>query len=204
MIDEAHCISLWGHDFRPDYLAIPAALPELGNPPVLAITATATPAMAAAIGEGLGRELDRVRVSLFRPNLFYEVHRLANREAKVTKIVEICRREQGAGIVYVSPRKDAEQLAGVLRDRGVGAIPYHAGLDHTRAGNQERFMQGRPRVVVATVAFGMGVDKADVRFIVHLNPPRSRRPTPRSQVAPGATDCRRAASSSWHRPIRRV
>ena len=174
VIDEAHCISLWGHDFRPDYLAIPSSLPELGDPPVLAITATATPAMAKAIATGLGRDLDRVRLSLFRPNLFYEVYRLANREEKVAKIVEICRQERGSGIVYVSSRKDAEQLAGVLRDRGVGAIPYHAGLDpDTRATNQERFMRGQPRVVVATVAFGMGVDKADVRFIVHLNPPRS-------------------------------
>ncbi|MDP9368308.1 MAG: RecQ family ATP-dependent DNA helicase [Chloroflexota bacterium] len=174
VIDEAHCISLWGHDFRPDYLTIPKSLPELGEPPVLAITATATPAMARAIAGGLGRELDRVRISLFRPNLFYEAHRLANREEKVAKVLDICRSERGAGIVYVSSRKDAEAIAGVLRDRGVSAIPYHAGLDPAiRARNQERFMAGQVRVVVATVAFGMGVDKADVRFIVHLSPPKS-------------------------------
>ncbi len=174
VIDEAHCISLWGHDFRPDYLTIPKSLPELGEPPVLAITATATPDMARAIGAGLGRELDRVRISLFRSNLFYEAHRLANREAKVTKVLDICQSERGAGIVYVSSRKDAEAIAGVLRDRGVRAVPYHAGLDPTtRAENQERFMTGHTRVVVATVAFGMGVDKPDVCFIVHLSPPKS-------------------------------
>ncbi|CAA9549836.1 MAG: ATP-dependent DNA helicase RecQ, partial [uncultured Thermomicrobiales bacterium] len=174
VIDEAHCISLWGHDFRPDYLTIPKSLPELGEPPVLAITATATPAMAKQIGIGLGRELDRVRISLFRPNLFLEAHRVRNREEKVAKAVEICRAERGAGIIYVGSRKDADAIAGLLRDRGVGAIPYHAGLDpEVRARNQERFMAGQVRVVVATVAFGMGVDKADVRFIIHLNPPKS-------------------------------
>ena len=174
VIDEAHCISLWGHDFRPDYLAIPRALAELGNPPLLAITATATPAMVKEIGAGLGRQLSVVRISLFRPNLFYEVHRLANREQKVAKVIEICRAERGAGIVYVSSRKDAESIAGILRDNRVAAIPYHAGLSpEVRTANQERFMRGQVRVVVATVAFGMGVDKGDVRFIVHLIPPDS-------------------------------
>ncbi|MGH2617364.1 MAG: RecQ family ATP-dependent DNA helicase, partial [Thermomicrobiales bacterium] len=174
VVDEAHCISLWGHDFRPDYLTIPSALPELGDPPVLAITATATPRMEAAIAAGFGRELDKVRTSVFRSNLHYEVHRLPGREQKVAKVIEVCREERGAGIVYVSSRKDAEAIAALLRDRGVGAIAYHAGLDpRTRARSQDRFMSGQTRVVVATVAFGMGVDKRDVRFIVHLNPPRS-------------------------------
>jgi ATP-dependent DNA helicase RecQ len=180
VIDEAHCISMWGHDFRPDYLAIPKALPELGDPPVLAITATATPAMAKQIEAGLGRELARVKVSLFRPNLFYEAYPCKNREDKVKRVVQICHEQRkqaaGTGIVYVSSRKDAEQIAGVLRDRGIGAVPYHAGLDpEIRARNQDQFMRddNRARVVVATVAFGMGVDKANVRFIVHLSPPRS-------------------------------
>lgn len=180
VIDEAHCISLWGHDFRPDYLSIPRSLPELSEPPVLAITATATPAMAKQIGAGLGRELARVRVSLFRSNLFYEAHHCANREDKVRRLVELCHEQRrngmGCGIVYVTSRKDAEQIAGLLRDRGIGALPYHAGLDpDTRSANQERFMAGEPRaqVMVATVAFGMGVNKADVRFIVHLSPARS-------------------------------
>lgn len=174
VIDEAHCISMWGHDFRPDYLFIPKALPELGDPTVLAITATATPAMARQIASGLGRDLEQLRVSVFRPNLHYEVHQLDNRERKVAKVIEICRREQGAGIVYVGSRKDAESIAAILRDNRVGAIPYHAGLaPEVRAQNQDRFMRGQVRVVVATVAFGMGVDKADVRFIVHLSPPAS-------------------------------
>lgn len=174
VVDEAHCISMWGHDFRPDYLTIPRALPELGDPAVLAITATATPAMVRQIAAGFGRELDVIRVSVFRPNLFYEVHRLKNREEKVVKAIEICRQAQGAGIVYVSSRKDAEALANLLRDRGVWALPYHAGLDsEVRARNQDLFMRGRARVIAATVAFGMGVDKADVRFIVHLSPPPS-------------------------------
>jgi ATP-dependent DNA helicase RecQ len=174
VVDEAHCISLWGHDFRPDYLTIPAALPELGDPSLLAVTATATPRMETGIAAGFDRELDRVRTSVFRPNLHYEVHRLSGREEKVKKVIEIAREEKGAGIVYVSSRKDAEAIAALMRDRGVSAVPYHAGLDPgVRAGNQERFMHGQARVVVATVAFGMGVDKRDVRFIVHLNPPRS-------------------------------
>lgn len=174
VIDEAHCISMWGHDFRPDYLFIPKALPELGDPTILAITATATPAMATQIAGGLDRDLERLRISVFRPNLHYEVHQLDNRERKVAKVIEICRREQGAGIVYVGSRKDAESIAALLRDNRVGAIPYHAGLaPEIRAQNQDRFMSGQVRVVVATVAFGMGVDKADVRFIVHLSPPAS-------------------------------
>jgi ATP-dependent DNA helicase RecQ len=174
VVDEAHCISMWGHDFRPDYLSIPRALPELGDPHVLAITATATPAMVDQIAAGFGRKLDLVQVSVFRPNLFYEVHHLPNREAKVSKAVEIARQQRGTGIIYVSSRKDADSIAGILRDRGVSALPYHAGLEpELRARNQELFMQGRVRVVVATVAFGMGVDKANVRFIIHLTPPPS-------------------------------
>jgi ATP-dependent DNA helicase RecQ len=174
VIDEAHCINLWGSDFRPDYLFIPKALAELGDPPVLALTATATPTMANQIGVGLGRDLEMVRVSLFRSNLFYSVETLRNREEKVTRLVEICRKLQGSGIVYVGSRKDAESLAATLCDRGVQAIPYHAGLDAgTRARNQERFMTGQSRVVCATVAFGMGIDKSDVRFIVHFAAPSS-------------------------------
>ena len=174
VIDEAHCINLWGSDFRPDYLFIPKALAELGDPPVLALTATATPKMANQIGIGLGRELAMVRVSLFRSNLFYSVEILQNRNKKVERLVEIGRQLQGAGIVYVGSRKDAESLADTLCARGVQAVPYHAGLSpDLRARNQERFMTGQTRVVCATVAFGMGIDKADVRFIVHFAAPAS-------------------------------
>jgi len=175
VIDEAHCISLWGHDFRPDYLIVPQVLPALGEPPVLALTATATPEMAREIAGRLGRRLDLVRVSLFRPNLYYEVRRLDNREAKMRAVVDICREQGGNGIVYVTSRDGCEQLATLLNrelkksryDPDI-ALAYHAGFERMR-----RFMDGDVRIMVATVAFGMGVDKSDVRFIVHLSPPKS-------------------------------
>ncbi|CAN5721731.1 hypothetical protein BH24CHL4_BH24CHL4_26990 [soil metagenome] len=174
VVDEAHCISLWGQDFRPDYLFIPRAVAEMGQPPVLAVTATATPAMAEQIATGLGRKMDLARLSLFRPNLRYEVRPAGNREQKIREVLAICREERGSGIVYVSSRKDTESIAALLRDNGVGAIAYHAGLDpDDRAASQDRFMSGQSRVVVATIAFGMGVDKANVRFIIHFNPPSS-------------------------------
>ncbi|CAN5676129.1 hypothetical protein BH23CHL5_BH23CHL5_24370 [soil metagenome] len=174
VVDEAHCISLWGQDFRPDYLFIPRAVAEMGQPPVLAVTATATPAMAEQIATGLGRAMDQVRLSLFRPNLHYEVRRQGSRDLKIRDVLGICRSERGSGIVYVTSRKDTESIAALLRDNGVSAIAYHAGLEPAlRAASQDRFMSGRVRVVVATIAFGMGVDKANVRFIVHFNPPSS-------------------------------
>ncbi len=174
VVDEAHCISLWGQDFRPDYLFIPRAIAQLGSPTVLAVTATATPAMADQIEIGLGRELERVTTSLFRPNLLYEVRRFSNRNEKIDAMIALCKALPGGGIVYVNNRDDTERFAGLLRDNGVQAIHYHAGLDPgTRAAQQDRFMNGDARIVVATVAFGMGVDKADVRFILHFNPPDS-------------------------------
>jgi ATP-dependent DNA helicase RecQ len=174
VIDEAHCISMWGHDFRPDYLFIPKALVELGHPTVLAITATATPAMAREIGRRLDRNLNQLRISTFRSNLFYEVYQVQRREEKLQKVLTICSKLKGNGIVYVGSRKDAESIAGLLSANRISALPYHAGLDPAvRANNQESFMRGATRVIVATVAFGMGVDKADVRFIVHFAPPAS-------------------------------
>ena len=171
VVDEAHCISLWGHDFRPDYLGIPHALADLGNPPLLAVTATATPEMARTIARQFGRDLAVVRGTAFRPNLTYEVRHCRNREEKLEAVLEIAREERGAGIVYVSSRDDAEKIATLLRRRGVDAVPYHAGLPkEQRDASQSRFMSGRARVVVATVAFGMGIDKPDVRFIVHVSP----------------------------------
>jgi len=174
VVDEAHCIALWGHDFRPDYLSIPAALPELGNPPLLAMTATASVETASSLSGAFRRELDVVRTSAFRPNLFYAAERLGSKEEKARRVVALCREMSGQGIVYVSSRRDAENLAGVLGDNGVRAVPYHAGLEpRLRAINQDRFMRGDARVVVATVAFGMGVDKPDVRFIIHFSPSTS-------------------------------
>jgi ATP-dependent DNA helicase RecQ len=174
VVDEAHCISMWGHDFRPDYLQIPQILPALNDPSVLAITATATRRMSAEIGQALGRELDLMTVNLFRPNLYFSAFECANREEKVRRALEVAQGEKGAGIIYVGSRADADQIANSLRQRGVAAAAYHAGLaPDERSRNQDAFMQGRVRVVAATVAFGMGVNKADVRFIVHLAPPRS-------------------------------
>jgi ATP-dependent DNA helicase RecQ len=172
VIDEAHCISLWGHDFRPDYLTIPLALREFGDPPLLAVTATATPEMADQIGMALDRNLSLVRTSVFRSNLFYEVLPAEDRNDRIEKMIQVCTQEAGNGIVYVSSRKDAELHAGTLRHRDVHALPYHAGLPRDeRAKAQDAFMAGEVRVIVATIAFGMGVDKADVRFIVHMLPP---------------------------------
>jgi ATP-dependent DNA helicase RecQ len=174
VVDEAHCLSLWGHDFRPDYLSIPAALPEIGDPSLLAMTATATPETAASLSGAFHRELEVVRTSAFRPNLFYAAERLGSKEEKARRVVALCRELRGTGIVYVSSRRDADNLAGVLRDHGVSAVSYHAGLEpRQRAVNQDRFMSGAARVVVATVAFGMGVDKPDVRMVVHINMPGS-------------------------------
>ena len=121
VVDEAHCISLWGHDFRPDYLSIPTALQELGDPPVLAITATATQSMERQIATALNKEMETVRLSVFRPNLFYEVFHVASRDEKIAKVAEICRQERGSGIIYVSSRRDTERIAALLRDRGVSA-----------------------------------------------------------------------------------
>ncbi|HLL51558.1 MAG TPA: RecQ family ATP-dependent DNA helicase, partial [Thermomicrobiales bacterium] len=174
VVDEAHCISLWGHDFRPDYLSIPAALPELGNPPLLAMTATASNETAASLAGAFRRDLDVVRISGFRPNLFYAAEKLGTKEEKARRVVTLCRELRGQGIVYVSSRRDAENLAGVLGDNGVRAVPYHAGLEpRLRTTNQDRFMRGDARVVVATVAFGMGIDKPDIRFIIHFSPSTS-------------------------------
>ena len=174
VVDEAHCLSLWGHDFRPDYLSIPASQPELGDPPLLAMTATASPETASSLAAAFRRDLDVVRTSSFRSNLFYAAERFNTKEEKARRVVSLCRELPGVGIVYVSSRRDAENLAGVLRDNGVSAVPYHAGLEPAiRAANQDRFMRGAVRVVVATVAFGMGVDKRDVRFIIHFSPATS-------------------------------
>ena len=173
VVDEAHCVSMWGHDFRPDYLAIPLAIRQLQQPAVLAVTATATPQMGQEIRSALGRpQMREVRASVYRSNLYYEVISVKDKEAKIAQLIEICRTQTGAGIVYVPSRRDAEQFAETLVRCRISAAPYHAGLDRSlRTANQERFMSGETRIVVATVAFGMGIDKADVRFIVHTMPP---------------------------------
>jgi ATP-dependent DNA helicase RecQ len=174
VIDEAHCVSMWGHDFRPDYLFIGKCLPFFGKPTILALTATATPEIRAEISSQLGRELKNVVSSVFRPNLHYEVEQLDDKEQKLKRLIEICKSESGTGVVYARSRDDCEQLAGMLRRAGVGAAFYHAGMDpESRTRAQEAFMLDKVRVIVATIAFGMGIDKSNVRFIVHFNPPSS-------------------------------
>ncbi len=174
VVDEAHCVSTWGHDFRPDYLFIGKCLTVMGHPTLLALTATATPQMRAEIASQLGRKLKPVVASIFRPNLYYEVEELADKEQKMKRLLEICQTEKGPGVIYARSRETCEQLAALLRRSGVQAGHYHAGMEaeeRTRA--QENFMLDRVRVIVATIAFGMGIDKGNVRFIVHFSPPDS-------------------------------
>ncbi|MDQ5826324.1 MAG: ATP-dependent DNA helicase [Chloroflexota bacterium] len=174
VVDEAHCVSMWGHDFRPDYLFIGKCLPQLGHPTLFALTATATPEMREEIGQQLGRKLKPIVASVFRPNLFYEVEELNDKEAKLKRLVEICQREPGSGVIYARSREMCEQIAVMLRRSGVKAGHYHAGMEpEMRTAAQEAFMLDRTRVIVATIAFGMGVDKSNVRFIVHFSPPDS-------------------------------
>ncbi len=183
VIDEAHCISQWGHDFRPDYLFIPKALQAMARgsedsaasaPPVLALTATATLAMREEIGSALGRKLRVVTTGVFRPNLRYEVQQISSKEGKMRALVELCQQTPGAGIVYARSRESCEKLALLLRQNSIKAAHYHAGMgNEERNRTQDDFMAGRARVIVATVAFGMGIDKADVRFIIHYNLPNS-------------------------------
>jgi ATP-dependent DNA helicase RecQ len=171
VVDEAHCVSLWGHDFRPDYLFIVKAWQELGRPPIMALTATATPRVRDDIQAALG-QMRLVATDVHRPNLRLEAHRFSGDPAKTRALIELCTQMEGSGIVYANSRARCEELAADLRRAGVNAIHYHAGVDD-RAAAQDRFMSGQARVVVATIAFGMGIDKPDVRFIIHFHPPRT-------------------------------
>lgn len=184
VIDEAHCVSLWGHDFRPDYLFIQEARLELGAPTTLAMTATAPPRIRDEIlnyisndqGNRLASEAPpRPRVmamDIFRNNLHLSAVQFHNEEEKLEALIKFAQDTQGSGIVYVNSRHKAEQLAYQLRQANISAEAYHAGLSD-RGAVQDRFMNETTRVVVATIAFGMGIDKANIRFIVHFHPSRS-------------------------------
>lgn len=169
VVDEAHCISQWGYDFRPDYLNI-GKLRELTDAPVIALTATATPAVADDIMEKLGFEQKCLIKSGFeRPNLSYIVRRC---EDKLGQLLNICSGVSGTGIVYVRSRKKAEELSAFLAANGISASFYHAGLGQdSRTDRQERWKKDEIRVMVCTNAFGMGIDKPDVRFVVHFDVP---------------------------------
>jgi ATP-dependent DNA helicase RecQ len=171
VVDEAHCVSLWGHDFRPDYLFIAKAWQELGQPPILAMTATATPRVRDDIQAALAR-MRLVTTDIHRTNLCLEARGFANDAEKKRALLGLCRQIEGSGIVYARSRRKCEELARMLRQDGLSAIHYHAGITD-RAATQDRFMRDEDRVVVATIAFGMGVDKADVRFIIHYDPPKA-------------------------------
>jgi ATP-dependent DNA helicase RecQ len=172
-VDEAHCISQWGHDFRPDYARLGEARALLQAPRTLALTATATPDVRRQICEALRLENPRVFVAaLDRPNLMLEVAKVRGRREKVSHLLELAR--EGSGIAYVATRREAERIAGELGANGVRSLCYHAGMsDAERRATQEAFLQSHDTVVVATSAFGMGVDKPDVRFIAHVEIPRS-------------------------------
>ncbi|MDX9955035.1 MAG: RecQ family ATP-dependent DNA helicase [Anaerolineae bacterium] len=176
VIDEAHCVSVWGHDFRPDYLYIARARQLLGSPPVLALSATAPPRVRRDIVQRLAVE-GAARMGVYtgavvRPNLRLSVFYAKNNDAKLQHLLAFCQAQTGSGIIYAGTRARCEELTALLRRRGVDAVTYHAGMGD-RARVQDAFMAGRTRVVVATVAFGMGIDKPDIRFIVHFVPPPS-------------------------------
>ncbi len=172
-VDEAHCISEWGHDFRPEYRKIRAIIEEIQSAPVIALTATATPKVQSDILKNLRIQDARVFKSSFnRPNLYYEVRDKVDPEKDIIRFI---RQNPGkSGIIYCLSRKKVEEMAQMLSINGIKALPYHAGLDaKTRAENQDKFLMEEIDVIVATIAFGMGIDKPDVRFVIHFDIPKS-------------------------------
>lgn len=178
VIDEAHCVSSWGHNFRPDYLHIAQAHRDLGAPPILALTATAPTRVRQDIEKQLfGRGGDAPRMTViaadsFRPNLHLSAIHAANADEKQQTLLGLCHALEGSGIVYAGTRALTEELATLLQSRGENALAFHAGMSpRDRASIQERFIAGEVRILVATVAFGMGIDKPDIRFILHFGLP---------------------------------
>ena len=174
-VDEAHCISTWGHDFRPDYLRLRHVIRSLGKIRTLALTATATPYVRSDIVQQLGLERPQTFVSGFdRPNLRIEVVHTEKEREKITRIKRLAQAHDGSGIVYTSTRKAVEQVGRELKKLGLGVSLYHAGMsDAVRVRAQEDFMNGRTQMIVATNAFGMGIDKRDIRFVAHYQIPGS-------------------------------
>jgi ATP-dependent DNA helicase RecQ len=172
-IDEAHCISEWGHDFRPEYRRIRPIVNEIGQAPIMALTATATPKVQHDIQKNLGMQNAQVFKSSFnRPNLYYEIR--PKNKAK-DQIIRMIKSNPGkSGIIYCLSRKKVEEIAELLQVNGIKALAYHAGMDSaTRSANQDKFLMEESDVIVATIAFGMGIDKPDVRFVIHYDIPKS-------------------------------
>ena len=173
VIDEAHCISEWGHDFRPAYLSLGAAVKTLGTPPVLALTATATLEVIADIEKQLDLgKLQVVKTGIYRPNLYLEVKRVTNEREKHEQLVRILNEHEGTGIIYAATVKAVEELTDWLQSFDFQIEKYHGRMKASdRKRNQEAFMNGELKAIVATNAFGMGIDKADIRFVVHYQMP---------------------------------
>ena len=172
-IDEAHCISEWGHDFRPEYRRIRPIINEIGPAPLIALTATATPKVQMDIQKNLGMLDSAVFKSSFnRPNLFYEVRSKTNATKEIIRYIKS--NEGKSGIIYCLSRKKVEELSELLAANNIKVAPYHAGMDAaTRAANQDKFLHEQVDVIVATIAFGMGIDKPDVRYVIHYDIPKS-------------------------------
>jgi ATP-dependent DNA helicase RecQ len=172
-VDEAHCISEWGHDFRPEYRRIRSIITQTGIAPIIALTATATP----KVQNDIQKNLDMLDANVFkssfnRPNLYYEIRPKVNTMKEIIRFIKA--NEGKSGIVYCLSRKKVEEIAEILKVNGIKALPYHAGMDSvSRSNNQDSFLLEDVDVIVATIAFGMGIDKPDVRFVIHYNIPKS-------------------------------
>ncbi len=172
-IDEAHCISEWGHDFRPEYRRIRPIVNEIGQAPIMALTATATPKVQHDIQKNLGMQNANVFKSSFnRPNLYYEIRPKSKAKDQIIRMIKS--NPGKSGIIYCLSRKKVEEIAELLLVNGIKALAYHAGMDSaTRSANQDKFLMEESDVIVATIAFGMGIDKPDVRFVIHYDIPKS-------------------------------
>ncbi|HRG89161.1 MAG TPA: ATP-dependent DNA helicase RecQ, partial [Chitinophagales bacterium] len=176
-VDEAHCISEWGHDFRPEYRRIREIITAIDQKfPIIALTATATPKVQSDIVKTLELKKPNIFISSFnRPNLFYEIRTKKTPQLAIKNMVQFIKQRPGkSGIIYVINRKTCDELSELLRANGIKAAPYHAGLDgKVRTQTQDAFLMEEMDVIVATIAFGMGIDKPDIRFVIHYDIPKS-------------------------------
>jgi ATP-dependent DNA helicase RecQ len=176
-VDEAHCISEWGHDFRPEYRRLREMMIQINpNIPMIALTATATPKVQSDIVKNLDLRDPKIYISSFnRPNLYYEIIPKINKDDTLKNMAKFIVQNKGkSGIIYTTNRKTTEELADMLMANGIKAVAYHAGFDSKlRSDRQDQFMNEDVQVIVATIAFGMGIDKPDIRFVIHYNIPKS-------------------------------